>query len=151
MKCWLSREALNEMMAEGERIFPLETGGLLMGYWNGEPVVTHVIGPGPGATHQRFNFEPDYSWHTAEVDRLYRENDQVTYLGDWHTHPCGSPTPSPMDMGVLQMLKDNKEARTPKPLMIILGNHLDRLGAYCLLPDGTEGMDIETFSREAAT
>lgn len=146
MECWISREALNGMVSEGGRVFPLETGGLLMGYWgDGSPVVVTAIGPGPKATHERLNFEPDYVWHTLEVGRLYKENDKLSYLGDWHTHPCGPSFPSEMDTGVLHMLKNNQDAQTPKPLMLILGNHLDRLGAHCLTSDGVESLDIKVF------
>ena len=146
MQCWVQREALNGMMAEGERVFPLETGGLLLGYWgDGVPVVTNIIGPGPQAVHEHLNFEPDYIWHTSEVDRMYKENNKLFYLGDWHTHPCGPATPSAMDVGVLHMLKDNQDAQTPKPLMLILGNHLDRIGAHCLTTNGLESLDIKVF------
>jgi len=147
MKCWLSREALNDMMAEGERKFPMETGGLLMGYWGeGVPVITHIIGPGPGASHERFNFEPDYAYHRQEVDRLYAEREGLWYLGDWHTHPCGVAEPSRLDLKMVQSVRANKDAHVPKPLMLILGGHLDRLGIYCLLPDGLKALDVETFS-----
>lgn len=146
MKCWLSREALGGMVEEGSTRFPLETGGLLMGYWaGGEPVVTHAIGPGPAASHSRFNFEPDYAYHRQEVDRVYAEREDLWYLGDWHTHPCGVAEPSPLDLKMIQGVRDNKDAQLPKPLMLMLGGHLERLGVYCLLPGGIDGLDVETF------
>jgi integrative and conjugative element protein (TIGR02256 family) len=148
MMCWLSREALNAMVGEGERTFPMETGGLLMGYWGeGSPVVTHVIGPGPNANHFRCNFEPDYQWQTDAVEKFYKANDgRITYLGDWHTHPCGPTDMSGTDKRAIQNIKDHKEAYAPTPLMIILGNHLDTISIYCLASEGIDTLDIKTFT-----
>ena len=44
------------MIAEARDWTPLETGGILMGYWSltgSEVVITHTIGAGPAAIHRR--------------------------------------------------------------------------------------------------
>src|SRR3546814_3430816 len=60
---WISNVALGAMVAEADRKFPLETGGILVGYFaeNGDPVVCAAIGPGPHAIHWRKRFTPDHA------------------------------------------------------------------------------------------
>jgi integrative and conjugative element protein (TIGR02256 family) len=78
------------MMGEAAARYPLETGGVFMGYWADDrtAVVTQAIGPGPNAYHHRHRFAPDQEWQTTEIAEYYRASGRrETYLGDWHTHP----------------------------------------------------------------
>ena len=107
-RIWLPVELLSEMSAEADRLAPLETGGVLLGYWGGttaEPVVTHVLGPGPDAMHSRNQFTPDQEYHIAEIARLYADSGRrLHYLGDWHTHPGGAPALSKRDLKTLRRI-----------------------------------------------
>jgi integrative and conjugative element protein (TIGR02256 family) len=103
---------------------PAETGGVLLGYWveeGGEPVVTHAIGPGPEAVHERTRFIPDDEYQYAEIARLYRESGRrLSYLGDWHTHPGGAAYLSRNDRATLRRIASYAAARAPRPVMLIL-------------------------------
>lgn len=145
--------ALREQMATLARDWaPLEVGGVLAGYWNGEDaVITDVVGPGAGAEHERFHFTPDYEFHTREIARLYlASNGVTTYLGDWHSHPNGPSSLSPVDRRTLREIGDAPEARCPRPLMVLLSGGLDSwsvqsftLGRHRrLLPRPVLGVDL---------
>jgi integrative and conjugative element protein (TIGR02256 family) len=111
-----------QQLAEGKR--GLETGGLLIGYWTDDdrPVVTDVIGPGPGAVHLPRSFQPDHTWQSEQLANLYAQSGRRrTYLGDWHTHPLGSAEPSRTDRATLRRIAATPAARTPRPLMAIQG------------------------------
>lgn len=126
----------------------METGGLLAGYWtNDEVVVTDVIGPGPAAKHDRFNFEPDYRWQSEVIGSFYDENEgRLTYLGDWHTHPAGTTDPSSLDIKTIRNIADNKAARAARPLMLILGNTLDVFSLHCMVSGNMVSIsDVQTF------
>ncbi|WP_109479708.1 Mov34/MPN/PAD-1 family protein [Paraburkholderia sp. C35] len=119
---WLGTKALIELKAEARRMFPLETGGVLVGYvgLNGEPVVQHVIGPGERAQHKRERFEPDHDWQCLQLDQMYRDSSgQFVYLGDWHTHPNGNPQMSWLDKRTLRGIARHRESGTSQPLMLI--------------------------------
>ena len=113
----------DSVVMEGARVYPLETGGVLMGYVDRRAaavVVTHVVGPGPGAVHERTAFSPDQEWHESEVARLYAESGRTcTYLGDWHTHPDGQPVLSSADRATLRTIARSPEARCQRPLILI--------------------------------
>lgn len=152
MKCWIDRQALAEVIDEGSRTFPMETGGLLAGYWAGdEVVITHAIGPGPNAKHERLSFDPDCQWQSKEIIRLYEVNDrEITYLGDWHTHPCGPTIPSDLDKRAIQNIADNEAARASRPLMLIVGGTLDVFSLYCLKQGDLTALAVQTYTKQPA-
>lgn len=140
---WLPRAALHAMREEATRRYPCETGGVVLGYVvehseqgaekgrHGAPdtadggtvlVVTAVVGPGPRAVHRRATFLPDHDYHAAEVARVYESSGRIwTYLGDWHTHPNAPAYLSATDAETLERIARSPRARTPRPLMIVLG------------------------------
>jgi integrative and conjugative element protein (TIGR02256 family) len=119
---WLPRLAVELIQRDAEAAFPLETGGILMGYWaESDVVITDAIGPGPKAVHYAVGFLPDAEYHEKEVARIYKQSDRTsTYLGDWHTHPYGSTRLSRRDRRTMKRIACSHEARCPKPLMAVL-------------------------------
>jgi integrative and conjugative element protein (TIGR02256 family) len=101
---------------------PCEVGGWLLGYWTanrGDVFVTHATPPGPrgfpwgvrisGIGHrERF----DTAWTASEG--------QVTFLGDWHTHPGGIAAPSTRDSDAMTKLASKPDYGTPEPLIAII-------------------------------
>jgi len=123
-KLWISSAAYLAMVEEANRRYPLETGGILAGYFSehGEPVVYATVGPGPGALHRRLRFTPDHEWQCRELDILFERSGGLwTYMGDWHTHPNGIPQMSWLDRRTLQSIAKHPSARAPQPLMLIGG------------------------------
>lgn len=138
---WLPRLALRAMQEEGDSKAPLETGGILMGYWVtpvDAVVITGVIGPGPKAVHARSRFVPDAEYQEAEVARVYRTSGRLhTYLGDWHTHPRMAAYLSGTDRRTLCKIARTPGARSrvPGPLMAVLaGGAPWELRAWYLAP-----------------
>ena len=121
---WIPKQTYLQMCALGEQSFPLETGGILLGYEadNGEAVVTAIIGPGQNAKHRRYRFSPDAEYQQAELTAHHlRTNGRETYLGDWHTHPRGSTALSLLDKKTLTRIACTASSGTVKPVMAILG------------------------------
>jgi integrative and conjugative element protein (TIGR02256 family) len=118
------------MVREARSKLPLETGGVLVGYWANadEAVIRRASGPGPDAEHFRHRFRPDHDYQTAWIAMHYRDSQGLeTYLGDWHTHP-GARTASPSwtDRSTARRIAACAEARAPRPLTLILaGNNAE--------------------------
>ena len=121
---WIATSVLDALSSEATVAAPLETGGVLLGYWSESPVapvITHRIGPGPSAVHETHRFVPDHRFQELEVARLYRESSgQLQYLGDWHTHPNNAGYLSRKDRRTLRRIARSPEARATRPLMLIL-------------------------------
>ena len=118
--------------------FPDETGGVLLGHRTSEDApgatVQHVVGPGPAAVHEPRRFEPDHDWQAAQVAELWTRDESLEYLGDWHTHPGGSATLSPLDKDALRVIAAATDARQAIPVRLIVALHPDttRLGVTAL-------------------
>lgn len=121
---WINETVIREMTFEANRAFPLETGGILMGYcaeYTNEIVVSFVIGPGARALHKRHSFMPDAIYQEAQVALHYVQSGcTVTYLGDWHTHPLGRAHLSHRDKQTLRQISNSPDARAPSPIMTVL-------------------------------
>ncbi|HEX8342385.1 MAG TPA: Mov34/MPN/PAD-1 family protein [Tepidisphaeraceae bacterium] len=120
---WLSSEVWGQIAEEVSHRYPLETGGVLLGYWSAreEPVITEMIGPGPKAYHGRYRFEPDYRHHETEINRRIAAcSHRLSYLGDWHSHPGGHATLSPRDKRTLRRIARHKPAQVARPIMAII-------------------------------
>lgn len=91
------------MMRQGTEVFPLETGGVLLGWRRGDDrIVVDVVGPGRNALHGRTRFLPDHKWQDGEITRIFHAtNGDIDYLGDWHTHPDGHAMMSDEDSRTL--------------------------------------------------
>lgn len=135
MVLWVPARLRELIEAEASRAHPLETGGVLMGYWNGRSaVVTDVIGPGPYAHHEPDSFEHDAAWQHAEIVRIYAASGRLhAYLGDWHTHPNGALGMSATDRETLRRVATTPEARAPRAVSLIAAGAPARwrLGAWC--------------------
>lgn len=167
-RIWFSRGCLDQIELEATAKSTNETGGILVGYSlkkRGQPrdfVVTQVIGPGPNAVHNPAGFIPDAAWQCSELAYAYAESGQtLAYLGDWHTHPGGSPRPSSQDVLTLGTIARSEEARCPNPVMLIVGgtssSPRDAWAAVCLrrshplLLPMLQRIDIRVFDQEDDT
>lgn len=119
---WLSALLQRELQAYASLASPLETGGLLIGYLAGRDiVVTCIVGPGSGAKHRKFAFEPDNDYQQLELERVYQESGRhETYLGDWHSHPSGPDRLSSRDRETLRSIAEHEPARIARPVMLLV-------------------------------
>jgi len=121
---WLRELAKNFIISKAREHYPLETGGVLMGYFaelSNIPVILYASGPGPKAIHFRNYYRPDSDYDNLEIARVYEESQRkITYLGDWHTHlkPYGGL--SYRDKRTLRRIALCKSARVETPIMLVL-------------------------------
>lgn len=127
---WLTEHALNSIAAEAERIYPLETGGVLLGWRSGsDRVIADMRGPGPAALHGRYRFFPDHPWQISEIRQAFRESrGDLDYLGDWHSHPDGFPLMSPEDLSTLRRI--SRKVREPVTLIVAGGQKTWTTGCW---------------------
>lgn len=138
---WVPESVQSDFSSLGDTHYPLETGGIVLGYVSdGSYVVTAITDPGPKAVHSRSNYTPDNTHDRAVIIKHFentRGND--TYLGDWHTHPDASSAMSSMDRRTLRRIADKTKDLTVLPIMMIVsGSSLSwSLSAYQYNPKVT--------------
>lgn len=120
---WIETTALAYAHACASRSFPLESGGILMGYWSSPTkcVIRHVTGPGPNASHFRYRYIPDYKHDEEAVLRHYWATGGAdVYLGDWHSHPnTTKPYLSRKDRKAMRTVALSEGAKAPRPLSMV--------------------------------
>lgn len=102
---------------------PFETGGILLGreLTDGTRLILSILGSGPNASATRASFVPDYEWQQAELERALLQSPDLSYLGDWHSHPAGRVVPSETDRRLLGSIRSEATSQCPDPVMIICG------------------------------
>lgn len=110
-----------------------ESGGIILGKLiNGQINILKLSVPTPLDRASRMNFERSKIGAQIIIDyEFYNSNGQLTYLGEWHTHPEEHPTPSSTD---LQMLRDqfkNNKLTTDFLVLLIKGTK----GSYIRVVD----------------
>lgn len=126
-RCWIQKLVLERILHEAVSKFPLETGGLLIGYCAGDDndaIILDMVGPGPNAKHRRWTYRPDYSFHREECDRIFKEREgMLTYLGDWHSHPGSIPYLSFLDKRALRNIARYPDNYMDRPIMLVIGEN----------------------------
>lgn len=102
-----------------------ERGGVLLGKLYpslNEIVVTHVI-ESESSNSYKYGISLDVGFLKNEIDRIWKESKgQITYLGDWHTHPEAIPKPSIQDYKTF-VINYYKSKRSQNLLFyLIIGN-----------------------------
>ena len=111
----------------------LEAGGILLGkIINDEINILKVSVPTSLDRASRTNFERNKVSAQIILDyEFYNSNGQLTYLGEWHTHPERYPTPSYTDLHMLKDQFKNNKLHTNFLLLVIKGTE----GLYIRLLD----------------
>lgn len=121
---WIYRPVLKFLTVEASTQAPLETGGVLMGYFGqseNTPVILWATRAGSQAVHRRDYYKPDYEFDESQIATMYKKTcQQISYLGDWHTHPVPSAVLSHRDKRTLGRIAVSKSARVGTPLMLVL-------------------------------
>ena len=116
---------LAELYAYCAASHPLETGGVLIGHYNGRhdtAIVSVVTGPSPDSISR----PTSYYRGTRQLQKLLTElwPKQEYYLGEWHYHPNGSAQPSVADTRQMQDIAKDTACKCPEPVLLVIGaNH----------------------------
>jgi hypothetical protein len=68
----------------------------------------------------RFSFKRGTKGLRKKFESLWKKNGEF-YLGEWHFHPKGDPTPSATDKAGMQGIADSGKYKCPEPISIIVG------------------------------
>ena len=144
---WLDSDAQAVMEADALKWGPRETGGPVFGYENyGELVITRAFPPGPKAWHLPWLYRPDREAVQTAIDDIFQEtHGQERWIGSWHTHPLGRPSPSLLDRRTARQVAAEKAVGCPEPLMLIQTTRIARAG---LRPGPLGGFRWSSSTRE---
>lgn len=116
----ISQGVLDEMYSKAIASFPHETGGMFAGYISEdghEAFVESLVMPSKTeSTRTSFLRETD------GMELVWKElaEEGLIYLGEWHTHPNGSPQYSYTDYQAMLGIANDKNVSLATPLLFIL-------------------------------
>lgn len=115
----LAAPCMETLRAHRQRTrFQRENGGQLFACFVGDNLVIERATCVKGV-RSRFSFHPHRDEEQREIDALFGQG--LHYVGDWHTHPEGTPTPSRPDRTkMLEIFRQSKH-QLPYMLMGIVG------------------------------
>ena len=101
-----------------------ESGGVLLGTIHERGLLVTVATTPTRLDRQfRYLFERLPFGHRAVAKRLWRSTGGTTrYIGEWHTHPQNTPTPSAIDLEEWRKLAKVRADKRPL-LAVIVGRH----------------------------
>ena len=119
----IARPALEAIANEGRAACDgMEVGGALFGFdasEHGPLLITHATGPGPDAVRRRRRFSRD-THHAAVCARKIYAESSAHWVGEWHTHPSGSGSPSQTDIRSYRRHLDDGDLRFSVFISMIL-------------------------------
>ncbi len=133
----LSDEVLQYLLEFRQLAGRDEAGGQLFAKFDGDSVISVVRATGPSSRDRRgqFWFIPSRWREQAEINRMYREG--LHFVGDWHTHPQGTPEPSQKDIDSILDCHTKSRKGIRGFLLIIVGLNPFPTGLYVGLTNAT--------------
>lgn len=123
-KIYIHQEALSVMKAFTQvQTAQPEAGGIILGKVKGNVVQVLKLSPPTELDKaSRRNFERHRLSAQIVINyEFYNSHQQITYLGEWHTHPEDFPTPSETDKKMIFQQFRNNKLHTPFLLLFIKG------------------------------
>jgi integrative and conjugative element protein (TIGR02256 family) len=113
---------LDETLRHCARSYPVEIGGILVGQYSADLRVAHVSDLIPAPSDSigcRFSFKRGVRGLQQLLNRRWPQSRY--YLGEWHFHPDGSPSPSGTDCDQMRNIASAISYQCPEPVMVIIG------------------------------
>lgn len=124
---------LQKMAHLCKKVKNVETGGILVGYYNRRhncAIVTESSAPPEDSESGKSFFYRGIKGLQQWLARLWQFRRRRYYLGEWHFHPNSNPTPSNVDIQQIKSNAENRRYACPEPIMFIIGGGLDADWAY---------------------
>ncbi|MCH5687306.1 Mov34/MPN/PAD-1 family protein [Niabella sp. W65] len=117
----ISNELINRLAAYGKEKYPNEFGGLLLGkYINNKKtvVIKETLLPKKFRS-SRYYFERGSNGLKEQLEQYYA-NEDLVYVGEWHTHPDNVAVPSQTDLKSMRELAEDENVLINNPVLMIL-------------------------------
>ena len=121
----------------------LEAGGQLFARFSTtEVMISKATGLRNGDKRGRFLFWPNRKKEQNEIKELFGQG--YHYIGDWHTHPEPSPTPSNTDLVNILECYDQSKHDLKYFIMVIVGTDPFPEGLHVSIHNGQSSYDLFT-------
>jgi integrative and conjugative element protein (TIGR02256 family) len=117
-------ESLIEKIRQiGLKHYPKEFGGIFIGNYSQDKktvLLEDTLLPKKYKS-SKYSFERGSAGLKEKLLNLYNQEKPQLYVGEWHTHPDSSVTPSITDVAALNEIVQHDEVNICNPIMLIVG------------------------------
>lgn len=129
------------------RFWHKEAGGQLFARIDGQHIfLCEATGPRPNDRRGRTFYEPDRRSEQAEIDAMFARG--LHYIGDWHSHPERSPSPSARDNLTMASRVRLSRHSLGGFIFVIVGQFSPPDGMAVVVHDGTRVHVLASASTE---
>lgn len=129
-----------------------EAGGQLFGTITERTIlIVEATGPRKLDRRSRYSYIPNRRAEQLEIDERFAAG--LHFLGDWHTHPEPTPTPSGVDLRNMQECVRRSRRALSGFLLLIVGTAALPRGLHASLHDGNDVLflDVQNIIAEEST
>lgn len=120
-----STKAIAAIVDATKRKPDCETGGILIGHYSDDLTcawIDDATGEPPGSQSGRTWFLRGQRGLRKVLATFWR--DGRYYVGEWHSHPHSSPTPSAPDLSSLRNISRSKKFTCERPILAVIGGDI---------------------------
>lgn len=137
----ISQNCFTRLQSWARKASPHETGGTLVGILSPSRRVATVMEVLHASATARRSFCSFFRPADADDDtllKLLKRRPELTYIGEWHTHPFADPFPSGLDRSAMLTIASSPSTCTETPVLLILGQSFSATdcAAYLAGPKG---------------
>jgi integrative and conjugative element protein (TIGR02256 family) len=123
----ISKTLIRDMAKMRDTKLPNETGGCLVGMWDTESGVIHLVGALPAPPDSKAtptSFTRGVEGQKAEITTISQKTaGMLGYVGEWHSHPRWASTmPSEDDITLYGWMKQHMDEEGYPAVMLIIGD-----------------------------
>jgi integrative and conjugative element protein (TIGR02256 family) len=116
----ISRKAILTIKELLHYYFPNEFGGVFIGYRSDKNIIiTDVLIP-DSYKNGKTVFVRHPGTLNERLSTIHEEtNGKINYIGEWHSHPNGSASPSLTDINAMKEISNDLKINNPNPILMI--------------------------------
>lgn len=137
----LSKASLDEMLRYIKNVRDKETGGIIIGKYSKNlktANINFISGPPEDSLSGSKWFKRGVKGLSRLIEFFWKK--ESYYLGEWHFHPNGSPTPSGQDISQMRKIANSRQYNCPEPIMIIIGGSYINYQVQIFIVSAKEGL-----------
>lgn len=115
-------DLLTQMVERGQNFYPKEYGGILVGRYVDSDrlvIIEDMVLP-KNYRSSAYSFERGNKGLKEALAKHFESNPSLTYVGEWHTHPNSSTTPSTTDTNALRQIAQHDNVFIENPILVII-------------------------------
>ncbi len=123
LKVEINNSLIEKLYRIGLQHYPKEYGGILIGHYSEDHKTCFIIETitSENSKSSRYLFQREIRGLTEKLIEFYNQEPPLIYIGEWHTHPDSTPTPSPTDSKAMTQIEQHEQVNITSPLLLILG------------------------------